>query len=303
MFIIMDNNDLGFIKISLNTFKEHYNKTYDFSNETLQKKANELISNYNCFVSNYDAKSLWEKKKIMANQKKVIKNNNSNTRTRPFVVLIDLNDEMKYKKEFTSYLNKLTDINKTVIYNKIKEFIRTINETKINALFDILINFIKISSNNIYIDVLYLFPDNYIDYHINNYCFSYINNKEWFVSEDFLINNKILYNNDNYDNYCKFVKYKKQTLSILKALLNINKKLNRPDFSISLNIDILKMIDIYIDNNNYKHIVEFLLDEISIIYENNKDSKIIDNLNKYNLNNLDNSTKFKIMKILDSIKK
>jgi len=300
MFIIMDNNDLGFIKISLNTFKENYDKTYDFQNETLQKKANELVSNYNCFVSNYDAKSLWEKKKIMANQKKIIKNNNTNTRTRPFVVLIDLNDEMKYKKEFTSYLNKLTDINKTTIYNKIKEFIKSINETKLNALFDILINFIKISSNNIYIDVLYLFPENYIDYHINNYCFSYINNKEWFVSDDFLINNKILYNNDNYDNYCKFVKFKKQTLSILKALLNINKKLNRPDFPISLNIDILKMIDIYIENNNYKHIVEFLLDEIMVIYENNKDSKIIDNLKKYNLDNMENSTKFKIMKILDT---
>jgi hypothetical protein len=294
----MDNNDLGFIKISLNTFKENYDKTYDFQNETLQKKANELVSNYNCFVSNYDAKSLWEKKKIMANQKKVVKTNNN--RTRPFVVLIDLNDEMKYKKEFTSYLNKLTDINKTTIYNKIKEFIKSINETKLNALFDILINFIKISSNNIYIDVLYLFPENYIDYHINNYCFSYINNKEWFVSDDFLINNKILYNNDNYDNYCKFVKFKKQTLSILKALLNINKKLNRPDFPISLNIDILKMIDIYIENNNYKHIVEFLLDEIMVIYENNKDSKIIDNLKKYNLDNMENSTKFKIMKILDT---
>jgi hypothetical protein len=294
----MDNNDLGFIKISLNTFKENYNKTYDFQNDTLQKKANELVSNYNCFVSNYDAKSLWEKKKIMANQKKVVKTNNN--RTRPFVVLIDLNDEMKYKKEFTSYLNKLTDINKTTIYNKIKEFIKIINETKLNSLFDILINFIKISSNNIYIDVLYLFPENYIDYHINNYCFSYINNKEWFVSEDFLINNKILYNNDNYDNYCKFVKFKKQTLSILKALLNINKKLNRPDFPISLNIDILKMIDTYIENNNYKHIVEFLLDEIMVIYENNKDSKIIDNFKKYNLDNMENSTKFKIMKILDT---
>ena len=295
----MDNNDLGFIKISLNTFKEHYNKTYDFQNETLHKKANELINNYNCFVSNYDAKSLWEKKKIMANQKKVIKTTNNN-RTRPFVVLIDLNDEMKYKKEFTSYLNKLTDINKITIYNKIKEFIKTINETKLNSLFDILINFIKISSNNIYIDVLYLFPENYIDYHINNYCFSYINNKEWFVLEEFLINNKILYNNDNYDSYCKFVKFKKQTLSILKALLNINKKLNRPDFPISLNIDILKMIDTYIENNNYKHIIEFLLDEILVIYENNKDSKIIDNLKKYNLDNMENSTKFKIMKILDT---
>ena len=60
------------------------------------------------------------------------------------------------------------------------------------------------------------------------------------------------------------------------------------------------MIDIYIENNNYKHIVEFLLDEIMVIYENNKDTKIIDNFKKYNLDNMENSTKFKIMKILDT---
>jgi len=303
----MDNNDLGFIKISLNIFKENYNKEYNFQNETLQKKSDELINNYNCFVSNYDAKSLWEKKKVMAAQKKILKttnnnnnnNNNNINRTRPLVVLIDLNDETKYKKEFTSYLNKLTDINKIIIYNKIKEFIKKINEIKLNLLFEILINFIKISSNNIYIDVLYLFPETYINLHMNNYCINYIENKEWFILEEFIINNKILYNNNNYDNYCKFIKIKKQKLSILKALLNINKKLKRPDFIISLNIDIFKMINNYIIDNNYKHITEFLLDELSIIYENNKDNSIINNLKIYNLENLDNSTKFKIMKILD----
>ena len=99
----MDNNfDLGIIKIPLSVFKEVYENHKDFNNEVLSKKANDLINNYNCFVSNYDAKSLWEKKKIMAAQKKTSKVQ-SNTRTRPFVLLIDLNDEVKYKKEFTSF--------------------------------------------------------------------------------------------------------------------------------------------------------------------------------------------------------
>jgi len=61
----MDNNnsfDLGIIKIPLSIFKEIYDNHTNFTNESLEKKANELISNYNCFISNYDAKSLWEKK-------------------------------------------------------------------------------------------------------------------------------------------------------------------------------------------------------------------------------------------------
>ena len=100
-----------------------------------------------------------------------------------------LAEKLKFKKEFTSFLNKLTDINKTTIYNKIANFIKALDENKLNELFEILINFIKISSNNIYIDVLYLFPENYIDFHINNYCFSYINNKEWFPSNEYIIIN------------------------------------------------------------------------------------------------------------------
>ena len=209
-------------------------------------------------------------------------------------------DELKFKKEFTSFLNKLTDINKTTIYNKIANFIKALDENKLNELFEILINFIKISSNNIYIDVLYLFPENYIDFHINNYCFSYINNKEWFPLEEYIIINKVLYHNDNYDNYCKFIKFKKQSLSLLKALLNINKKLNIDNFIIKLIQEIIITIDIYIIDNNYKHITEFILDELVIIFDDSKEISIIDKLKSYNLENLDNSTKFKIMKILDN---
>ena len=298
IYIMDNNNELDFIKIPLAIFKNLYETNIDINNENLQKKANDLINNFNCFISNYDAKSLWEKKKVIAAQKKNNKLNSIN-RIRPSVLLIDINDELKFKKEFTSFLNKLTDINKTIIYAKITNFIKLIDENKLNQLFDILINFIKNSSNNIYIDVLYLFPENYVDFHINNYCFSYINNKEWFPSNEYIIINKILYNNDNYDNYCKFIKFKKQSLSLLKALLIINKKLNINEFVNSLINEILISIDKYINNNNYKHITEFILDELILIIDNYNEIIIIDKLKSYNLDNLDNSTKFKIMKILN----
>ncbi len=304
----MDNNfDLGLIKIPLSIFKEVYESHCDFNNETLEKKAQELVSTYNCFISNYDAKSLWEKKKIIAAQKKHNKYNsngsnnqgNSSTRTRPYVLLIDLNDDVKYKKEFTSFLNKLTDINKEVIYNKITLFIKVLDENKLNSLFDILINFIKVSSNNIYIDVLYLFPDTYINYHIDNYCKSFINNKDWLPNKDFLIDNKILYNNNNYDNYCKFVKVKKQSISILKALININKRLDHNEFLALIINDISESIDNYIQDNQFKHITEFLLDQIILILDSSNNETIIMKIKNYKLDNLDYSTKFKILKITE----
>lgn len=304
----MDNNnnfDLGIIKIPLSIFKEIYDNHTNFTNESLEKKANELISNYNCFISNYDAKSLWEKKKIIASQKKNNKYNQyssltaNNQRRRPNVLLIDLDADVKYKKEFTSFLNKLTDINKEIIYNKITVFIKPFDEIKLNTLFEILINFIKLSSNIIYIDVLYLFPENFVNNQINNYTNNYLNKNEWIPNETFIIDNKILYNNDNYDNYCKFIKNKKQNISILKALIIINRKLNKDNFLKSISNNLSNTIDIYIQKNEYKHITEFLLDQLLIILENITDNKIIDKIKSYELEVLDYSTKFKLMKITE----
>ena len=184
--------------------------------------------------------------------------------------MIDLDADVKYKKEFTSFLNKLTDINKEIIYNKITVFIKPFDEIKLNTLFEILINFIKLSSNIIYIDVLYLFPENFVNNQINNYTNNYLNKNEWIPNETFIIDNKILYNNDNYDNYCKFIKN-----------------------------NLSNTIDIYIQKNEYKHITEFLLDQLLIILENITDNKIIDKIKSYELEGLDYSTKFKLMKITE----
>jgi hypothetical protein len=74
--------DLGFIKIEYNVFKDHlnnFNQSQIVISENIVNKANELINNYNCFVSNYDARSLWEKKKIIASNK-------NPTKSRPHII-------------------------------------------------------------------------------------------------------------------------------------------------------------------------------------------------------------------------
>jgi hypothetical protein len=208
---------------------------------------------------------------------------------------------MKCKKEFTSYLNKLTDVNKDIIYNKISVFIKELNEEILNSLFDVLINFIKISSNNIYIDVLFLFDHNYIISNVNTYLNSFIENKEW-LPKDIIIDSKILFNNDNYDKYCSYVKLKKHTLSIIKALMIIIKKINNNTYFDVLLTNIYNDLDYNIksnDNNNNKHIIELLLDELIILMDSNYNKNIINKLNEINLNDFEYSTKFKIQKILD----
>jgi hypothetical protein len=292
----MDNNDLGLIKYNLSIFKELYDKDLEL-NEILLKKASELTNNFNCFISNYDAKSLWEKKKLIAMRKTKITYNPN--RTKPRVILIDFSDDMKCKKEFTSYLNKLTDVNKETIYSKISSFIGDISDIKIkNMLFDVLINFIKASSNNIYIDVLFLFDNDFIDENIIKYLDKYINNKEW-IAEEIKIENKILYHNDNYDKYCVYVKLKKNSLSILKALLIILNRLKNYEIIKKISREIIIELNEYLKTTIYKHIIELLLDELLLIFDFYKDEEIIDNLKKIDLNIFEYSTKFKIIKIIE----
>jgi len=292
----MDNNDLGLIKYNLSNFKELYDKDLEL-NDILLRKANELMTNYNCFISNYDAKSLWEKKKMIAMRKTKIAYNPN--RTKPRVILIDFSDDMKCKKEFTSFLNKLTDVNKDVIYSKITSFIRDINDMKIkNMLFDVLINFIKASSNNIYIDVLFLFDNEFIEDNIKKYLENFINNKEW-IAEEIKIENKILYDNENYDKYCIYVKLKKNSLSILKALLIILNRLKKEEIIKTISKEIIVDLNEYLKTKIYKHIIELLLDELILIFDFYKDNEIIDNLKKLDLNNFEYSTKFKIIKIIE----
>ena len=293
-----ENEDLGLIKINYDVFYNsltNFNKSQIIISDNIANKANELINNYNCFVSNYDARSLWEKKKIIASNKI------ANNKTRPHIIYVDFSDEAKCKKEFISYLNKLTDVNKETIYNKISNFITQLNDDIKKLLFDVLINFIKTSNNNIYIDVLYLFDADYIETNIINFYNNYLDNSEWLPKEINIIY-KNIFNEEFYDTYCEYVKIKKNTLSMIKALCIILKKLNKIEIIETIMDYIIKDLNIYLSKIDYKHITELLLDEILIIIDAIPNLKYINYVNTIDIANLDSSTKFKINNIIDKYK-
>jgi hypothetical protein len=289
-----DNEEIGLVKINYNVFlnclRSHNSNVIS---ENIVNKANELVNTYNCFVSNYDARSLWEKKKIIASNK--IK-----TTTRHHIINIDFSDSSKCKKEFISYLNKLTDVNKSVIYDKIKYYISQIDDNIINSLFDVLINFIKNSNNIIYIEVLFLFNDAYIESHITNYYSSYLENKEWLPQEIIIPHNEI-FDDEFYDVYCNYIKLKKNCLSILRALCIILKKINKISIIENIINEIIKDLKIYLaeTKNNYKHIIELLLEEYTIILDYIPKQTYINYITNIDLSNLDASTKFKISNITE----
>lgn len=287
--------DIGLVKINYKIFKtclNNFNQSNIVISENIVNKATDLISNYNCFVSNYDARSLWEKKKIIA------LNKNKAPKARPHIIYIDFSDDAKCKKEFISYLNKLTDVNKETIYNKISSFIIQVDQEILNTLFDVLINFIKSSNNNIYIDVLYLFNKDYIENNISKYYNNYLKEKEWLPS---LINNtyKSIFDDENYDVYCEYVKLKKSTISMIKALCIILKKINKMNIIEEITDNIFIDLNKFILTSDYKHVNELLLDELAIIIDFIPKQKYINQILTINISNLDASTKFKITNIIE----
>ena len=294
----MEIEDIGLVKINYNIFKtclSNFNVSNTIISDNIVNKANELVNNYNCFVSNYDARSLWEKKKIIASNK------NKAPKARPHIIYIDFSDDAKCKKEFISYLNKLTDVNKDIIYNKISSFINQVNNDILNSLFDVLINFIKSSNNNIYIDVLYLFEKDYIETNITNYYNNYLKENEWLPK---LIKNnyKSIFDDENYDVYCEYVKLKKSTISMIKALCIILKKINKINIIEDIINNIFIDLNKYILTSDYKHVNELLLDELAIIIDFLPKKKYINQITSIDITNLDISTKFKITNIIDKYK-
>lgn len=294
----MEIEDIGLVKINYSIFKNclsNFNVSNTIISDNIVNKANELVNNYNCFVSNYDARSLWEKKKIIASNK------NKAPKARPHIIYIDFSDDAKCKKEFISYLNKLTDVNKDIIYNKISSFINQVNNDILNSLFDVLINFIKSSNNNIYIDVLYLFEKDYIETNITNYYNNYLKENEWLPK---LIKNnyKSIFDDENYDVYCEYVKLKKSTISMIKALCIILKKINKINIIEDIINNIFIDLNKYILTSDYKHVNELLLDELAIIIDFLPKQKYINQITSIDITNLDISTKFKITNIIDKYK-
>lgn len=300
--VLSENDELGTIKINLEIFLIILKKKEnDIDNipPSLIKKSNDLQKSYNCFASNYDARSLWEKKKFIAS--KVRSKDYKINKPKLQIVSPEVSNDIKCKKEFTSYLNKLTDVNKNIIYNKIKIFIENTDSNLYDILFDIIWNFIKISSNNIYIEILYLFDTKYTKEYIEKYWNLFLDNSEWIPSE-YILTTNILSNDESiYNEYCNYVKWKKGSISLLRAwcyILYKDKKENNIEILLK---KLLETLQNYILNikTTYKHSIDIILDQIKTVLELYNSDMIKNEINKIDTSILDNSSKFKIYNILE----
>lgn len=217
--------------------------------------------------------------------------NTHHTNHRLYIISSDFSDDQKIKKSFTSHLNKLTNQNVDIIYTKIRNEIKD-NIEYHDMLYKIVWDFIKNSSDELYINILQFFDQKLT----NDYYDTYVNNKLWLPNEK-ILNNNILNNDESlYDIYCDYVKWKKEIINIHKAWCIIKSNYHHDKI---LN----ELYDYFIKYNNskvHKHIVDFSLEQLFIFFKRGiKKHDIVDKLRLLDLNNFDSSTKFLIMNIID----
>jgi hypothetical protein len=89
---------------------------------------------------------------------------------------------------------------------------------------------------------------------------------------------------------------------MIKALCIILKKLSKLNIIDTIINNIFNELNLYLNKLNYKHIIELLLDELTIIIDFIPKQIYINNISSILCNDLDNSTKFKISNIIDKYK-
>lgn len=315
-------NDTDIIKIDVSLFKKHYlsfNKK--LIPESLYKKKQEIYNNHNCFHMSFDKDSYTPRHNYHNNNNKSYNNSGfhqhnsssaaaasghashaaashtppiqSKNQNRLYIITSDFTEDTKTKKQFMSHLNKLTENNKSSIYPKIKELITKIsNATLLEAIFATVWDFIKKTPSDIYIALLHFFDDTMT----STYLDKYIKDKEWYPPEYAFKNNLLTADEDLYDMYCDYVKWKNyvtNTIKVICILDNVNQKL----------IDKLlnDLYDTFFENlyqPTTKHIVHFALEQIYTILKYHKHKGIKDKLKGIDANELESSSKFLIQDIL-----
>jgi hypothetical protein len=291
------------IKIDLNVFLGMYKQvSKDNIPTTLNKKKQQLCEEFkpsfelmNSFQNTTNHYNQHHSGNHNQNQSKYRNNSTTVSKTqanRLYIITSDFTEDSKIKKQFTGYLNKLTDSNKDIVLPKIKELLQ--NEAIHNIVYDIVWDFIKKQSKNIYNDIL-----EYFDKDITTtYLQEYIDNKQWYPPAYVFDNNLLTSNEELYDMYCEYVKWKKTISNLNKTLCIISNDNINYDRLIE---DFFSLIQETIHNINQRHVLHFALEQIQIIMQSSKvnKNKYIDKLNCINVNDLESSCKFLIIDILD----
>ena len=300
------------IKINLSIFQNRYNNNTEVP-AIIIKKAENLKKSCNCFSSLYDPKMIWEKKLFNKREKYAINNGNgdgkgtgygaANNKNRVHIIIPDFSDISNTKRSLIGYLNKLTNKNKEIIYDKIREIIHNNNTEEI---FLIIWSYIKVTNvttnvtketdgdNNLYVKLLEYFDSNFLDCTIDKLWDSYKNNREWLPPKYIFDNNLLLLNNE-YELYCDYIKWK-------KGIHNLNTmwvKYKPNDISLLLN-DIYEYMMNCINNPNiHKYIIDIFMEQILKILKNHSDTSIIDKIKLLDIKTFESSTKFLIYNIIE----
>ena len=220
-----------------------------------------------------------------------IHDNNAHGSHRLYILNTNFTEESKIKKQFTSHLNKLTKQNAELIYPKIKEILK--EPTYI--LYDIVWDFIKKSPEELYINILKFFETQITDKKYEQY----VANKEWLPVDDILNNNPLKNDENVYDVYCDYVKWKKEITNINKAWCLIFKETHAKHNCMIE--DIYNVFEKYKESKSHKHVVDFSLEQIFLFfkYSKCKSNDIIHKLKQFDSKYFESSTKFLIMNIIE----
>lgn len=278
--------DDNITKIRTSIFTDVYKqKAVEDVPEIILAKALQIKQKYSCFNSFYDPKMIWEKKKFSKKDKIC-----SKTKSRFHIIIPDFTDDNMNKRQLTGYLNKLTDKNKAVIYEKIQDIITDENK---EALFQIIWSYIKTSDSNLYFNLIYLFNKDFMQVSVDRLWSQYIENEEW-KPPSYILENNLLLLNDEYEMYCNYIKWKKEVSNLNMTWIKL--KMN---MDVLLNTIFDEMIRYINSGTIYKYIVDIYLEQIYKILKVCKNPDILRKIGELDINTFESSSKFLIMNILE----
>ena len=288
---MLDECNYDVIKIEVSVFNEVY-KSFDINKnlgsiENLSKKRDDIFNNYKCFHMTCENNN--EKKHYIQRSKETHIPSSKNT-NRLHIISMNFSDDVKFKKQFTGFLNKLTAKNKNSIMPKIIDIINNSASEMKSEYYNIVWQFIEKSSEDQYIDVLKLICDAET---LAEKFDTYVSNKGWYPQDMFLSQDILTADEKLYETYCAFVKWKKGITNVNKTWCSL---FNNENIDRLLN-DLYELFLQY--DNIYKHITDFALEQILFILKTFKRPEIIDNFKLLNVNNFESSSKFLILNITE----
>jgi hypothetical protein len=310
--------DSNIIKIDLQVFKDLKDKEnlkHIMNNKAVLMKKKQEIQSSNCFHISYNAEHHYtnthqqhphQHQHQHQHQQNLHKNNNTPQRqNRLYVITSDFTEDTKIKKQFIGYMNKLTENNKSSLYEKIENLITSIkNCVLLKSVYDTVWDFLGKSPDKLYIYVLKIFENSMTTKYIETYVESKIWYPPHYAFENNLLSANMEADQGAYDMYCDYVKWKKTTLNHNKAIILL---INDSHYALSyvpskILLDLYSLFETSMNATDplNSHLVHFALEQIQLFANKNETSynEVVNKLRYIDMDKLDSSSKFLILDIL-----